>query len=130
VSYTKGKEKLLIMLLLEACEHAKSLLWAQNIKSSVIEQAINKAKKETGGQVYPQLKRRLGNSWSGELDSTDGLLIRDYFAGQAIIGISLSMGINKKYANFVQSTKEEPNQWSAITAYKIADAMIKERGKE
>lgn len=43
-----------------------------------------------------------------------GMTLRDYFAGQAIIGICVNSGV--KY-------------FKAETAYKIADAMLEEREK-
>lgn len=60
----------------------------------------------------------------------EGMSLRDYFAGQALISITLSSGINKTYALYIKNTGEEPNQWTAVTAYKLADAMLKERERK
>lgn len=49
-----------------------------------------------------------------------GMDLRDYFAGQAIIGIYS--------ANEDRATMDRPDSW-AETAYEIADAMMKERIK-
>lgn len=46
--------------------------------------------------------------------SVSGMSLRDYFAGQVIIGLAMSGNTEKTKAQ---------------TAYEIADAMIEERGK-
>ena len=54
--------------------------------------------------------------WEGDFNQSKGMTIRDYFAGQALIGlvtVDHDMGI----------------ELYASDAYKYADAMLKERDK-
>jgi hypothetical protein len=55
--------------------------------------------------------------WNGRWDSQHGMTLRDYFAGQALVGL---LAGRTRGAEF---TPEE----AASSAYRIADAMIKER---
>ena len=74
--------------------------------------------KQTGGPAYPSV---ISSSGGHVLDHSDGMTLRDYFAGQALISlieISISKGnMPSKYAD----------TW-AESAYLIADAMLVERG--
>jgi hypothetical protein len=64
-----------------------------------------------GGPAFPQaLQGRRGDD-----PEYQGMTLRDYFAGQAISGISESIKLSRMIAN---------------EAYQIADAMLKERAKE
>ena len=67
--------------------------------------------KETGGQVFP-----IGDTVS---KGHKGMTLRDYFAGQAITGLLSN-----------EHDSDLSVQTLSRTAYKTADAMIKERGKE
>ena len=61
------------------------------------------------------------NPLDGCGDPNKGMSLRDYFAGQAIIGI---YSANKERAEI-----DKPEYW-AETAYDIADAMLKFREKQ
>jgi len=49
----------------------------------------------------------------------EGITLKDWFAGQALIGISSLIGCDSQNSKSI-----------AAYAYKIADAMIKEKGEE
>jgi hypothetical protein len=51
-----------------------------------------------------------------------GMSLRDYFAGQAIAGFCANNGF------LLGSAQNKPSE-VAINAYKVADAMLKERGE-
>ena len=51
-----------------------------------------------------------------------GMTLRDYFAGQALSGLS--------YGDFILDRNETPEDWYkdvAEASYKLADAMLKQR---
>lgn len=75
--------------------------------------------KANGGPAYPRIHgREPSGSQGGTMDycSQEGMTLRDYFAGQAASGMGADTDC--------QSWEEV-----AERAYKIADAMIKERDK-
>jgi hypothetical protein len=53
-------------------------------------------------------------SGNPEVGGYSGMTLRDYFAGQALLGLIKNSGVGS---------------WYALQAYEIADAMIKEREK-
>ena len=60
-----------------------------------------------------------------------GMLLRDYFAGQAILGLVANPDVKPTYMSFSVDEERKANvngQYSKI-AYAIADAMLKEREK-
>ncbi len=66
-------------------------------------------RKDYGGPAFPQpgaTQRKSG-----------GMSLRDWFAGQALMGVLANRG---------HSTPE----WLAKTSYEVADAMIKERSRD
>ena len=77
---------------------------------------------ENGGQAFP-----LPVNTSLEYG---GMTLRDYFAGQALIGMTTGQTTNEKFANWIKEQPVTPNEWLGITAYTIADAMIAERNKK
>ena len=101
-----------------------------------------KTLKETGGNAFPQIKSAIayGGGPSNEHDnyanvySEDGMNLRDYFAGQALIGTLINENIADKDIRETCSAaaKEKDIKARNITAYycyQIADAMIIERDK-
>ena len=64
--------------------------------------------------VFPELERQYDNHEPGDYRLVGGMTLRDWFAGQALIGAYLRYGT-------MESTAE--------TAYKVADDMLKERAK-
>ena len=72
--------------------------------------------KETGGQAFPhkyKIKHKQTNYQTEEDCFDRGMTLRDYFAGQAIEGCE---GYDKV-------------EYVAQQAYRLADAMLKERSK-
>jgi hypothetical protein len=55
--------------------------------------------------------------WNGRWDSQHGMTLRDYFAGQALVGLLAGRAPRSEF-----TSKE-----IATSAYCIAEAMIKER---
>lgn len=74
-------------------------------------------KSDDGGQAFPV---PAGTCADGELWApTEGMSLRDYFAGQALAGLYGS----GKYS-------ENTYAWYAVVAYAIAGAMLKERVRD
>jgi len=73
------------------------------------------SKTNDGGNVYPVHERVYVGDGIHEDKYHDGMSLRDYFAGQAISG-----NINKG-TGIAETIAED--------AYKVADAMLKERDK-
>ena len=69
---------------------------------------------KTGGAAFPACDE-------ANMNSTMGMTLRDYFAGQALMGIMVNPAI------------DESEEWDIPTvcsaAYRISDYMIAERGK-
>jgi hypothetical protein len=92
--------------------------------------------KETGGPAFPSQKGyifRTINKENGvptaeqaELQTVDGMTLRDYFAAKAMQGV-LSSGGNLKKEYWPDHKEGREN--IAILAYLQADAMLKERNK-
>lgn len=79
-----------------------------------------------GGPAFPQLGRCAHECFDDNrgrtvieerLFTSGGMSLRDYFAGQALGGVLAS------------GTMNVPPDQHADTAYRIADAMLKERSK-
>jgi len=68
----------------------------------------------------PKIKR---DGWGNEF-TEPGMSLRDWFAGQAIPAVIEKCGGDRGRAKY--STFEE---YFAVTAYEIADAMLRERSK-
>ncbi len=71
-----------------------------------------------GGAAFPATIRNYDDSLSGF--AQPGMSLRDYFAGQALIGLLAS--------TVEQELCDEPRDY-AITAYSFADAMLSARGR-
>lgn len=71
--------------------------------------------RKDGGQAFPL--NVADNVFEGHYKP--GMSLRDYFAGQAMIGLSMSWGITR--VDSVQFPK------AAASCYEIADAMLAER---
>jgi hypothetical protein len=78
-----------------------------------------------GGPVFPQpgeLDYRFGpgTERTGQLFESAGISLRDYFAGQALIGI-----LGSRHGFLVDVGTDNAPSW----AYRVADAMLAERAK-
>ena len=73
--------------------------------------------KDTSGPAFP----RTVQAWNGHLTAHDGMTLRDYFAGQALIGLP---GVCAHDTLLNGVTFEEH---VARNAYKLADAMLEAR---
>ena len=90
------------------------------------------AKKEDGGPAFPSDgtyleidKDDLTEKYSGVHFEHPGMVLRDYFAGQALTGIMANIhNIDKK-----DYTGMAGAQVVSAMSYKIADAMLAEREK-
>ena len=72
--------------------------------------------KDNGGQAFPNTHTNSNGvnvGWHGK----EGMTLRDYFAGQALIGLVSSPKAHVKQGKFAKQ------------AYQYADAMIAERSK-
>jgi hypothetical protein len=60
---------------------------------------------------------------------SEGMSLRDYFAGQALTGILANQHqVNNAFSG-AKNLDVEPNEALSLFAYSIADAMMRERGK-
>ena len=83
------------------------------------------AGKETGGPAFPEnIYRKIGNYEIGTCNP--GMSLRDYYKGQAIVGILSGLTENKTFG----LNNKDNNDGLAIVAGCIADAMIKEKNNE
>ncbi len=89
--------------------------------------------RDRGGPAFPQIARGAYSSRDGGYTqypcAEDGMTLRDYFAGQALIGVIQSSGLSRIDKTDEPWTKEgiTYNQWASQAAYKIADAMLAAR---
>lgn len=74
--------------------------------------------KEDGGPAFPVIVSNPGNA-----EVIPGMTLRDWFAGQALVGCQHIMESGNDY--FIPDTPEV----IAGMAYKLADAMLAERNK-
>lgn len=72
--------------------------------------------KDDGGPAFPEIKLQP----SGWADVSGGMTLRDFFAGQALVGIAGPHSAD----GFTLSPSD-----SAAWAYEVADAMLAERAK-
>lgn len=79
-----------------------------------------------GGPAFPRPAVCV-TSESGDvsiIDGQEGVSTRDYFAGQALVGIVLACCVNGKFESFTDAAL------GATVAYKFADATMAERERE
>ncbi len=86
------------------------------------------SERDTGGPAFPSLDiyegyNRDRNEYEVKSETTCGMTMRDWFAGQALIGLAASMNsaMRRKYTDGVADGRE------ARLAYRIADAMLNAR---
>ena len=78
--------------------------------------------KKTGGQAFPR------REVSGDVWNEEGMTLRDWFAGQALTG-GLSSEDESTGCVYMTTSDYTREEIAAREAYKMADAMIKERDK-
>jgi len=77
-----------------------------------IERVIEECRLDNGNLDETQLRKGLDELSKNNLNTLEGMTLRDYFAGLAIVG---------------DVTSEMPTDIVAKYAYQLADAMMKER---
>lgn len=79
--------------------------------------------RDDGGQAFPI-------TWTDSVAPTMGMTLRDYFAGQALMG-SLADTENLEALHRMQEPKTARESRAALVrvCYELADAMIAERAK-
>lgn len=86
--------------------------------------------RDTGGSAFP-FPPLYNSDGCGIYEGSNGMTLRDYFAGRALAGIA---GQSKTFTDaLVLKARElgiESEQYAAQMAYVLADAMIAERNKE
>ncbi len=70
------------------------------------------SEKKTGGPAFPVEE-------TADINGNEGMTLRDYFAGQAVIGFMV--GVEYRNVSSMEDVAE--------VSYKLADDMIKERTK-
>ena len=78
--------------------------------------------KNDGGPAYPSEVRKIQHhgekgGWQEAVPATSGMSLRDYFAGQALAGLTANASFDGKASAY------------APVIYQFADAMIAERDK-
>lgn len=68
---------------------------------------------------------RKSNGWGTEFDGQDGMLLLDYFAGQALTTFNNKETISE----MANETGTNPGAVIAVLAYDLAEHMLKEREK-
>jgi hypothetical protein len=78
-------------------------------------------------QAFPNFRNK---NYEGRHDffqePTEGMTLRDYFAGQALMGFCTMLSLEFKTTS-IETTRVE-SDWAKLS-YKIADAMLLERSK-
>jgi len=75
------------------------------------------SKKKTGGSAFPVAGYQ---ETGGYVLPTEGMSLRDYFAGQALVGLTV---------DYINHPKDINHEIVAKQTYKFADAMLAEREK-
>ena len=78
---------------------------------------------DDGGAAFPR-------SASDCNHSQEGMSLRDWFAGQALMGILASQQEDGAFEYYGKDDGELHENWVPATAYRIADAMIAARKRE
>ncbi len=95
--------------------------------------------KDPGGQAFPRQDVSLENCNRLHKTNVKGMTLRDYFAGQVLVGF-LSQSPSSWFSSFKSATeaavemaekdyKTTEEETFAKQAYEVADAMIAERNK-
>lgn len=91
------------------------------------------SKIDDGGPAFPNDKNLASmDPLTGAVTClSDGMSLRDWFAGQALIGLGFALS-NAEGARLMRGEMKglNPHHVLAVTAYKIADAMIAARKGE
>ena len=83
-------------------------------------------KTDDGGPAFPSHESRC-RECNSELDGwIGGMRLRDYFAGQALLGFCANADISRA-AEAEDKTFEEVSKWHARRAFEQADLMLKAR---
>ena len=72
--------------------------------------------KEDGGKALPQVQQQCLQG--GQSEYIGGMSLRDYFAGQALTGLLAA-----------DTQERHDEEWMAVSAYSISDAMLAERAQ-
>ena len=76
--------------------------------------------KDTGGSAFPSEQHECqDNTWNQTFDP--GMALRDYFAGQALVGLMSDSGM--------RPSNHDEFEHMATRLYQVADAMLNERAK-
>lgn len=62
--------------------------------------------------------------------NASGMTLRDYFAGQFCVALTLGAITNKEYAQYVSKIEPDGNKYTAGASYAMADAMLEARNRE
>jgi len=85
---------------------------------------------KSGGVAFPEREKVWtadGSSWTEQFNS--GMTLRDYFAGQALIGITANSDLLRSVNKRVKEYETTQDIIISRIAYEQADAMIKEKNK-
>lgn len=84
------------------------------------------SKIDDGGAAFPEHRFESYGSGAGRHLVHGGMSLRDWFAGQALAGLAVH---EKPYDNTIDAMDSYCRSL-AVKSYRLADAMIKERGGE
>lgn len=85
---------------------------------------------ENGGSAFPEVftKYERGEE-TGDIASTNGMTLRDYFAAKVLAGIHADGQVLSSVTKRAKAHEMHPAKGVAKFCYEIADAMIEERKK-
>ena len=82
--------------------------------------------KSDGGPAYPVTYSHEHNGGIQNFQEWSGMSLRDWFAGQALVGMLAYSHVNPQRGNYHENCSVEG---AAADAYRYADAMLAEREK-
>jgi hypothetical protein len=85
-------------------------------------------RRDDGGPAFPAYNKAAHHEGVWHLDGLCGMSLRDYFAGQALAGMLASDAHPDVLVEVIMDTPEKI-QHRASFAYRIADALLRERAK-
>ena len=81
----------------------------------------------TGGSAFPY---RTSDPYIENVEIGKGMTLRDWFAGQALAGVTGNMGMLEAIRIAAEAEKKEMVTCTAVLCVQYADALLAELGKD
>lgn len=85
---------------------------------------------DDGGPAFPQTRFEVDSEGGSSLETTYGMTLRDWFAGQALMGECARLAsdrVARRLASAADDSGDLPEQILADWCFKLADAMLSAR---